>query len=93
MGYTEDSLVAQPAIQLFAELGWETLVASEEVMGAIPCPFCGQQENLYVKTKYSGKLNAKGQVAVECIHCGAIGAHYSWGYAHDAAQTEDDAGI
>lgn len=34
MGYTEDSLVEQPAIQLFAELGWETLVASEEVMGA-----------------------------------------------------------
>ena len=25
MGYTEDSLVEQPAIQLFAELGWETL--------------------------------------------------------------------
>jgi len=34
MGYTEDSLVEQPAIQLFSELGWETLSASEEVMGA-----------------------------------------------------------
>lgn len=34
MSYTEDSLVEQPAIQLFAELGWETLIASEEVMGA-----------------------------------------------------------
>ena len=34
MSYTEDSLVEQPAIQLFAELGWETLVASDEVMGA-----------------------------------------------------------
>ncbi len=34
MGYTEDSLVEQPAIQLFAELGWETLSASDEVMGA-----------------------------------------------------------
>lgn len=32
--YTEDSLVEQPAIQIFAELGWETLVASDEVMGA-----------------------------------------------------------
>jgi type I restriction enzyme R subunit len=32
--YTEDSLVEQPAIQLFAELGWETLSASDEVMGA-----------------------------------------------------------
>ncbi len=34
MGYSEDSLVEQPAIQLFAELGWETLSASDEVMGA-----------------------------------------------------------
>jgi len=32
--YSEDSLVEQPAIQLFAELGWETLSASDEVMGA-----------------------------------------------------------
>ncbi len=32
--YTEDSLVEQPAIQLFAELGWETLSASDEVTGA-----------------------------------------------------------
>lgn len=34
MTYTEDSLVEQPAIQLFAALGWETLSASDEVMGA-----------------------------------------------------------
>jgi type I restriction enzyme R subunit len=34
MPYTEDSLVEQPAIQLFAELGWETLSASDEVLGA-----------------------------------------------------------
>ncbi|MHB1244870.1 MAG: type I restriction endonuclease subunit R [Sulfuriferula sp.] len=32
--YSEDGLVEQPAIQLFAELGWETLSASDEVMGA-----------------------------------------------------------
>jgi type I restriction enzyme, R subunit len=32
--YTEDQLVEQPAIQLFAELGWDTLSASDEVMGA-----------------------------------------------------------
>jgi type I restriction enzyme R subunit len=39
MTYTEDSLVEQPAIQLFAELGWETLSASDEVMGnASPSP-------------------------------------------------------
>ncbi len=32
--YTEDQLVEQPAINLFAELGWETVSAMEEVMGA-----------------------------------------------------------
>ncbi len=32
--YSEDSLVEQPAIQLFAELGWVTLVVSDEVLGA-----------------------------------------------------------
>lgn len=32
--YNEDSLVEQPAIQLFAELGWGTLSASEEQLGA-----------------------------------------------------------
>lgn len=31
--YTEDSLVEQPAIQLFAEMGWQTLSALEEVFG------------------------------------------------------------
>ena len=32
--YTEDQLVEQPAIQLFAELGWETASAMEETFGA-----------------------------------------------------------
>jgi type I restriction enzyme R subunit len=32
--YFEDQLVEQPAIQLFAELGWETASASEETLGA-----------------------------------------------------------
>ncbi len=31
--YTEDQLVEQPAIGLFAELGWQTLSAMEEVFG------------------------------------------------------------
>ena len=31
--YSEDSLVEQPAIQLFAEMGWQTLSALEEVFG------------------------------------------------------------
>jgi type I restriction enzyme R subunit len=32
--YTEDQLVEQPAIGLFAELGWQTVVALEEIYGA-----------------------------------------------------------
>jgi len=32
--YSEDSLVEQPAIKLFAALGWQTVVAKEEVYGA-----------------------------------------------------------
>ena len=31
--YTEDQLVEQPAIQLFAEMGWRTVVATDEVFG------------------------------------------------------------
>jgi type I restriction enzyme R subunit len=31
--YTEDELVEQPAIQLFAELGWETTSAKDEIFG------------------------------------------------------------
>lgn len=34
MSYTEDSLIEKPTIALFAELGWETVSASEEVLGA-----------------------------------------------------------
>jgi type I restriction enzyme R subunit len=32
--YTEDQLVEQPAIGLFAELGWQTVVAMDEIFGA-----------------------------------------------------------
>ena len=35
--YTEDQLVEQPAIGLFAELGWQTVSALEEIFGA-PSP-------------------------------------------------------
>src|SRR5690348_6650455 len=31
--YTEDQLVEQPAIGLFAELGWQTVSAMEEIFG------------------------------------------------------------
>jgi type I restriction enzyme R subunit len=32
--YTEDQLVEQPAIGLFAELGWQTVSALDETFGA-----------------------------------------------------------
>jgi type I restriction enzyme, R subunit len=32
--FTEDQLVEQPAIGLFAELGWQTVSALEEIFGA-----------------------------------------------------------
>ena len=32
--YTEDQLVEQPAIRLFAALGWQTVSAMEEAFGA-----------------------------------------------------------
>jgi type I restriction enzyme, R subunit len=32
--YTEDQLVEQPAIGLFAEMGWQVASASEETFGA-----------------------------------------------------------
>lgn len=32
--YSEDQLIEQPAIQLFAELGWQTVSAMDEVFGA-----------------------------------------------------------
>jgi type I restriction enzyme R subunit len=31
--YTEDQLVDQPAVELFPELGWQTVSALEEVCG------------------------------------------------------------
>ena len=33
LAYSEDQLVEQPAIQLFAELGWQTISGIEEVCG------------------------------------------------------------
>lgn len=36
--YSEDQLVEQPAIGLFAALGWQTLSAMEETFGVAPSP-------------------------------------------------------
>jgi hypothetical protein len=56
----------------------------------IPCPFCGDSECLRVDPVYSGRLNAKGQIAVKCSHCGTIGPNFIWGYANQN-QSQDDA--
>lgn len=64
------------------------MVAENPVL--IPCPFCGDSEYLRVDPAYSGKLNAKGQIAVKCLHCGTIGPNFIWGYANQN-QSEDDA--
>ena len=63
MGYTEDSLVEQPAIQLFAELGWETLSAADEVMGTpsppAPLPHAGEGSCLGRETKSEVVLSVR----------------------------------
>jgi type I restriction enzyme R subunit len=38
--YTEDQLVEQPAIGLFADLGWQTVSALEETLGAAGTGSC-----------------------------------------------------
>ena len=38
--YTEDQLAEQPAIRLFAELGWATVVAMEEVRALLGAQRC-----------------------------------------------------
>ena len=45
--YTEDQLVERPAIGLFAELGWATVSAMEEVFG--PDGTLGCETNGYKK--------------------------------------------
>ena len=44
--YTEDQLVEQPAIGLFAELGWTTVSVLEETFGA-PSPGLSQRGEEY----------------------------------------------
>jgi hypothetical protein len=43
--YTKGQLVGQPAIGLFAELGWATVLALEETLGA-PHPAYGHSDSL-----------------------------------------------
>jgi type I restriction enzyme R subunit len=58
--YTEELLVEQPAIDLFAELGWQTVSANEEAFGAMG--------NLGRETKSEVVLTPKLRVALERIN-------------------------
>jgi len=59
-GYTENSLVEQPAVALFAELGWETANCFYESFQASPSPFI-----LFQRERRSGVAGGAINVAVE----------------------------
>ena len=67
-GYTEDQLVEQPAIELFAELGWATVSASEESFGsAEPSP----QPSPRGRGSWLGRETKSEVVLVPKLRCGA----------------------
>ena len=55
--FSEDQLVEQPAIQLFAELGWETLSAADEVVGVgiLPHPSL-KGERIYLGREFKSEV-------------------------------------
>ncbi len=56
--YTEDQLVEQPAIGLFAELGWQTVSAMEEVFGLpSPQPSPEGRGSVSFKARYAGAID------------------------------------
>jgi len=57
--YTEDQLVEQPAIGLFAELGWQTVLATEEAFenGGI----LGRETSGDVGAKRAGRCRCAGE--------------------------------
>src|SRR3990167_8552115 len=59
--YTEDQLVEQPAIGLFAALGWQTLSAPEETFGAAPSPLAPLPEG---EGKISLGRETRGEVVL-----------------------------
>ena len=70
--YTEELLVEQPAVDLFAELGWATVSASEEVFGSAepspqPSP-SGQGSWLGRETKSDVVLVPKLRAALERLN-------------------------
>ena len=55
--YTEDSLVEQPAIGLFAEFGWQTVSAMEEIFHSpSPQPSPIKGEGVYLGRETSGEV-------------------------------------
>jgi len=59
--YTEDQLVEQPAIGLFADLGWQTVSALEEGFGSPPSPLAPLPEG---EGKVSLGRETKGEVVL-----------------------------
>ena len=72
--YTEDQLVEQPAIGLFAELGWQTVSALEETFGAPspgwwpPSPSDGRGSSLGRETKGEVVLVSRLRAALERLN-------------------------
>jgi hypothetical protein len=65
--YTEEQLVEQPAIGLFAELGWQTVSASDEIFGATG--------TLQRETKGEVVLVSRLRAALERLNAGRMGHH------------------
>lgn len=69
--YTEDELVEQPAIQVFAELGWETISAKGEMFSVIPHPSPlpeGEGASLGRETKSEVVLSPRLRAALERLN-------------------------
>jgi len=62
--YSEDGLVEQPAIQLFAELGWTTVNATDEVLGISASGAPSPQPSPSGRGSILGR-DAKGEVILE----------------------------
>ena len=63
--YTENQLVEQPAIGLFAELGWTTVSAMEEILGsAEPSPGLSATRSHPMGEGASLGRETKGEVAL-----------------------------
>jgi type I restriction enzyme R subunit len=55
-GYTEDQLVEQLAIELFATLGWTTVSASDETFGTTGTLLCETKSDVILISKLRAAL-------------------------------------